>query len=677
MRFLVYLLTLLFVGTAVAQNPTILQGNYITNVFGNSNFVLNPNAQTNVLNVTATNATVTRSTTTPLVATTEFNITTSTSTGYADWSTRTFDAGMKGQNCEARFTYRGFSVGTTKAQLIQNSLVVAELTLTASTDPRIASINFPCGDLTYGTSFRLQQSSASLTGTNEIGGIYTGLATNMANVAQAELIGTIKFGTDCTWSSTSSTFTTPSDASCTTTATGNLTAVSGVKPAVIINDTRPGNYYAVWSGGSAQAATSATYNYCSFRLYDGTTEQTGGYIEPTSTVAWTNIYHTSAMFTYTSTGTRQIDVQLKSNNNTASCILNTATNPIQASVYRFPSSSELVVTPERQNVFAGVKYAGSADFTGTSTTYQTVQNSNFGTATLLGKAEAPSAACGLSATDYGFCVKNVPAGTYAVNNNNSAGLIPVNNADSCVFRIIASDGTTTQTAGESFARVNTGANGNYFSVGNGVIKLNSFTPNLAIKFEYRLNSATGTCIVRSNPQSSNNSTQEPSIILTPLDQPSNSALYVQGPVLGAQTGAAIGSGYVGELKEININTSTNVPNDSVYGDIGSFSLTPGIWLIAGNMRVDYDNDVTTSDYCQTGISTSSGNAFADLDGVRNMSILPRLLGRTSDNSALGSVALPNVYLKVTSTTTYYAKVRCGWSGTRPTYQSYYSAIRLN
>jgi hypothetical protein len=37
MKFLVYLMTLLF-STAVAQNPTILQGNYVSNVFGNSNF---------------------------------------------------------------------------------------------------------------------------------------------------------------------------------------------------------------------------------------------------------------------------------------------------------------------------------------------------------------------------------------------------------------------------------------------------------------------------------------------------------------------------------------------------------------------------------------------------------------------------------------------------------------
>ena len=189
MRFIVYLIALFMVGTAVAQNPTILQGNYITNVFGQSNFVLNPNAQTSIANVT--NAT--RSITTPLVATSEFTLNL-TNGQFATWTLRAFDSGMKGQNCEARFTYRGFATATTKAELVQNSLVVASLTLTPSTDPRIASINFPCGDLVNATTFRIAQTTANMTTVtpNEIGGIYVGLATNQANVAQAELVGTWK-----------------------------------------------------------------------------------------------------------------------------------------------------------------------------------------------------------------------------------------------------------------------------------------------------------------------------------------------------------------------------------------------------------------------------------------------------------------------------------------------------
>ena len=187
------LLTYLTVGTAAvipfagAQNPTILQGNYISNVFGNSNFVLNPNAQTNIANVTTVTATVTRSTTTPLVATSEFTVAIGTANGTATWATRAFDQGMKGQNCEARFSYRGFAA-TSKVHIKQGANTVASLNLTPATDPRIASINFPCGDLSAATTFQVTD-TAILAGTNEIGGIYVGLATNMANVAQAEFVG--------------------------------------------------------------------------------------------------------------------------------------------------------------------------------------------------------------------------------------------------------------------------------------------------------------------------------------------------------------------------------------------------------------------------------------------------------------------------------------------------------
>jgi len=72
LAFWTTLFTTAAVPLATAQNPVILQGNYVSNVFGQSNFVLNPNAQTNVANVT--NATRPSPAVTPLVATSEFNL---------------------------------------------------------------------------------------------------------------------------------------------------------------------------------------------------------------------------------------------------------------------------------------------------------------------------------------------------------------------------------------------------------------------------------------------------------------------------------------------------------------------------------------------------------------------------------------------------------------------------
>jgi hypothetical protein len=72
--------------------------------------------------------------------------------------------------------------------------------------------------------------------------------------------------------------------------------------------------------------------------------------------------------------------------------------------------------------------------------------------------------------------------------------------------------------------------------------------------------------------------------MKPLDQPSNSALYVQGPVLGAQTGAAIPAGYQGEIKS-GTDTSSRSQSSPVaatwyfWTTNGQLTLEPGVWRI--------------------------------------------------------------------------------------------------
>jgi hypothetical protein len=74
----------------------------------------------------------------------------------------------------------------------------------------------------------------------------------------------------------------------------------------------------------------------------------------------------------------------------------------------------------------------------------------------------------------------------------------------------------------------------------------------------------------------------PSIVFEPLDQPSNSALYVQGPVKAAETGAAIPAGYVGEVKQATIALTNLTPN--AYNDLQSVTLTPGVWQCSSQAR---------------------------------------------------------------------------------------------
>ena len=574
--FLMVLTLVTSVALGQGTAPTILEGNYISNVFGQSNFIKNPNAKLNTNDVTVSSATVSRSPTTALVATSEFNVAVTSANGTITWATRSFDAGMKNQNCEARFTYRGFQ-STSKAHVKQGANTVATLNLSATgTDPRIASINFPCGDLSTATTFVVTD-TAILAGTNEIGGIYVGLATNQANVAQAEFIGSVRFGTNCLWTTTSSTYNSPTDSSCSTTAIGNVAAdtASVTKPSIIVNDTRPGNYYAVWSGGSFQKSLVATYQYCSIRLVDGNIA-IGSYVDPTN-LPVVQTFSTSASFQYNTSSTKTFQLQMKSSDNTTSCTLNTSTDEAQITVYRFPTSSELVVKPETQNTWGSVKFTPGGTVV---TNYSTPSNQIFNNATAYspstasyqGKAIAQSASCG-AANNLGLCIPTVLPGTYEVTVDGVFDTIANVAGNGCQFEIF--DGT---------------AKGGQQEIYNEVANIDKNIGTIRGVFTYtsvQTNKPFSLRVAGNSNQCRNvaGSARPVNMVFQPLDQPSNSALYVQGPVLGAQTGATIAEGYVNEFSTRSISdssarTQTNPALATVYYPwSGTLTLPAGNWNI--------------------------------------------------------------------------------------------------
>lgn len=180
--FFILLMTLV-INYADAQTAVrVLDADYISNVYSFSNFVKNPNAKNGALNVTATGtASASQSKTTPLVEATEFVVSLNSGSSLT-WSMRQFDAALKNQVCEARYTYRGFTSGTTTAQFLLGSTIIASKTLTSTADARTELFTFSCGDLTQTPSFRLAQTSANTSGTNEIGGIYVGKILEEASV---------------------------------------------------------------------------------------------------------------------------------------------------------------------------------------------------------------------------------------------------------------------------------------------------------------------------------------------------------------------------------------------------------------------------------------------------------------------------------------------------------------
>jgi hypothetical protein len=688
------LLTCLTVSTAAvipfasAQNPTILQGSYISNVFGNSNFVKNPNAQTNVANVTTVTATVARSTTTPLVATSEFTVAIGTANGTATWATRAFDAGMKNQNCEARFTYRGFQA-TSKVQIKQSTNVVAELVLTPSaTDPRIASINFPCGDLSAATTFVVTD-TAILAGTNEIGGIYVGLATNMANVAQAEFVGSL------TWPATSgnsqvinqTAYTVFSNLGTTPTAAGNVTA-SGTAVKVTIPNMKAGSYQIIFTGNAFCFSLLMDIS-CNYRITDGTTafgqeigQRSIGYVTGGSIQGQTQ---TSLIFSFDYSGpvtskTFQLEGKLSNANGEIRIETAAAYGNYKVAVYRFPSSSELVVTPERQNTWGAVEYRNSQQtlFSGSAepTGYSSFNNATWNQPTLLkGKAAVTTTNSG---NDLGFSIPNLPVGSYKLEISgyiySQAGAV-VDDNTVCTFKI--QETTTSTTVGEQVTQggrptANTNTSNAFLSFQGIYTNTAIATRNFRLEANKTYDSSTtnaGSC--RADSYAAGGTTSNIiSFTITPLDQPSNSALYVQGPVKAAETGAAIPAGYVGEKLEENTNANggSNTIAVNTGTNIRVLTIPPGVWLVCSGIGYDTSASTSPARVISTLSKTSATNGTSGINRVDSVSLT---IGQTAHTP-------PCAYENNSSNVTYYLTGYNGaTSGTINITGAFIRAIRLN
>ena len=652
------------VATGQGTAPTIVQGDYISNVFGNSNFVKNPNAKLNTKDVTVSNATVARSTTTPLVATSEFTVAIGTANGTATWATRAFDAGMKNQNCEARFTYRGFQA-TSKVQIKQSTNVVAELVLTPATDPRIASINFPCGDLSAATTFVVTD-TAILAGTNEIGGIYVGLATNMANVAQAEMYGGIEYsgGATNTWNITQTSYASDFAANGSNgTAFGKCTAPATAVPQLICNNMPSGEYQVVWpiylEGGFSnnvstcrviEASTGAVAQEVSTASFNtGTAAYTGRPVVITGNVS------------FSSAGSRTFKLQCRSTAGNIVALRFADQNNAKTVIYRFPSSSELVVTPERQNTFAGIRATGSiTNIVNTSSVWtKLTQASGTLTRTNFGKAKVESN------NDYSITVENMPVGSYAITVTGQfhAEAASAGNSTPCIFGISDTVGGTmiaaAQNSGNGDSSLPTQASlANTFT---GIYTNSSVANRTFFVQAYRIIGG-GQCYGFASGD------RPLTITIIPLDQPSNSALYVQGPVKAAETGASIPAGY--QMEGVANANNYALTNGQLIRDLSTF--VPGVRVTQITRTLTPGNYLVTVDISCNGMPSGGGlRVYMVADGTTfasSQNISPIAGGYVSNSVTR--------YLRVTNNMVYKIDAEAGGliSGTCGTVST---VLRLN
>jgi len=402
------------------------------------NYIKNPSCLRNAVNVTGTNTTPSRNTTTPLTSIADCQSTLDSATDTIDWATATLDRNLKNGNCEVGIRYK-LTLGsgnTIQLQARINSATVASADLVTS-DNGTAVVNFPCGDLSNAPSLRIAQTAGSSSQAINVANVYLGAARNIGTVAQAQLYGTWNMANQasCSFSITQNAFTNnySSNASCPTpTVTGSVSAAPGKIPGISVSG--PGRYLVYAQG---RGASNVTNSLCGFRLSDGTTTQGNSPAYSNAGISHSNL-SLMGSFEYNDNTARTIQIQGAWSVTSGACNIwnDQVTDNLQFIVYRFPSSSEIAVRNGQTPAWGATTWgpnvaSASDDITGSS--YETFSNANFATRTNYG-----SATTGASTSDLSLKIPNLPAGTYQVFAIGHL-IVSVGSDATCAFKI--TDGT--------------------------------------------------------------------------------------------------------------------------------------------------------------------------------------------------------------------------------------------
>jgi len=143
--------------------------------------------------------------------------------------------------------------------------------------------------------------------------------------------------------------------------------------------------------------------------------------------------------------------------------------------------------------------------------------------------------------------------------------------------------------------------------------------------------------------------------MIPLDQPSNSALYVEGPVKASATGAAIPAGYQGYTIE-STQTGTTTPTlSNTYYTTESVSLTPGVWNCYAHAAFYYAGGSAPTGFTafDFGICTGTNCTPSQNIGLNGINYAATRNGGTD----YGSTASVSKIFNVTSSASYSLSTR--------------------
>lgn len=346
--------------------------------------------------------------------------------------------GLKSQNCMGSMYYLGGDALLT-AQVTDGTNVLASKVLTTVTIPSKIFLNFPCP---ASGSLRFEVVSTGNAAQIAIDQVHLGEALNVAQISQAEYVGSVKWvsATNCMWSSTSNkTFGSYSaDSDCTTPTGGSLEGAGEAPatkiPAIKLSNMKPGRYFFHATGDFVSETPG--FN-CAFRFYDGTNGTSPNVVGMGTTLGQTvmgNIYGT---IEYTTGGTRTIEIQGTGQNGNNACGIAANTNTagvddLRIMVTRLPLASDTVVSASIPYQGGTLKYAlaSSCRWTNTSASYANYSaDTDCGTPTVTGVVSAPATKIP------GMLINSLEAGKYKVE---VQGLF-LADAD-CEYRLY--DGTT-------------------------------------------------------------------------------------------------------------------------------------------------------------------------------------------------------------------------------------------
>jgi hypothetical protein len=326
------------------------------------------------------------------------------------------------------------------------------------------------------------------------------------------------------------------------------------------------------------------------------------------------------------------------------------TQKLKIVAYRFPTSSELVVTPERQNTFGYISGTG-LDYSTKSATY--VTPSGFTMDPGYGK-------CVADGTNIACKIETLPPGSYDVTVNApffAAGGSSGN--QSCYWGI--SDGIQVDVAtGQTLTPVTAGSYDGISAVSR-QFTYASVRSNIIFKLIVKELSSGG---ASANCSIATSNSRYWAMKVTPLNQPSNSALYVQGPVLSGQTGSVLPVGYIGEIITSASSATGTFANGVVTQNVGTLTLTPGTWLVSAGIEFG-----VTNSYNSNAISISATSAT--MDGTSTTQPQAGVAGAYTSFGSIFKI------IRVNTNTTVYAVTRT-WipTGTNAYANMAFSAIRI-